>query len=277
MVKITGFADEISSDPQVQIDTLRAENIKYVEFRKVWDTNVLDLGDARLDEYRRMLNDAGIGVSTIGSPVGKIPIDQPFEPELDRFKHSLDVAERMGATYVRIFSYYGPEGGDIVAHRDEVLDRMRRKVETAEGSPFVLFNENEADLYGMAPERCREIIEYCGGREKLIQCFDPGNFVHREIDPWQAWQTLRDLTGYFHIKDGTREPEWHATPAGEGKGRIPDILADAINNLGYDGFLSLEPHLSVAARSHGYSGPELYRKAAQALKKILDDIGADYE
>jgi len=277
MVKITGFADEISQDPAVQIETLQAENIKYLEFRAVWGQNVLALSEDKLREFRTMLDDAGIGVSAIGSPVGKIQITDPFEPELDRFRHSLDVADIMGARYVRVFSYYMPEGEDPAAHRDEVLSRMKQKVDAAQGTPFVLFNENEADLYGMRPERCLEIIEHCGGPARLVQCFDAGNFVHRGMDPWEAWQVLRDVTGYFHIKDGRQDPDWHATPAGEGDGRLPDILQDAIENKGYDGFVSLEPHLAGGDKRSGFSGPELYRKASQALKRVLDAFGAQYE
>ena len=277
MVRITGFADEISDDPKVQIETLRSEGIRYLEFRAVWKTNVLSLPRDRLKEYRRMLDDAGIRVSAIGSPVGKIQIADPFGPELERFKYSLEVADLMGAEYVRIFSYYIPEGDDPERYRGEVLRRMKRKVDAAQGSPLTIFNENEADLYGMRPERCREIIDYCGGRERLIQCFDPGNFVHGGMDPWHAWEILGDVTGYFHIKDGRRDPDWRATPAGEGDGRIPDILADAIRGRGYDGFLSLEPHLAGGDKRSGFSGPDLYRKAAQALKRVLEGIGAEYE
>jgi sugar phosphate isomerase/epimerase len=277
MLKITGFADEISPDPKVQIATLQSESIKYLEFRGVWEKNVLALSADELKQFRTMLDDAGIRVSAIGSPVGKIQIGEPFGPELDRFKYSLDVAATMGAEYVRIFSYYMPEGDDPADHRDEVLSRMKQKVDAAEGAPLTLFNENEADLYGMTPERCLEIIEHCGGRERLVQCFDPGNFVHGAMNPWDAWQVLEDVTGYFHIKDGTRDPEWHATPAGEGDGCIPRILADAITSKGYDGFLSLEPHLAGGDKTRGFSGPENYKRASVALKKVLDDIGAAYE
>ncbi len=277
MLKITGFADEISSDAREQIATLQAENIKYLEFRGVWGQNVLALPKDKLREYRRMLDDAGIRVSAIGSPVGKIKISEPFEPELERFKHSLDVADLMGAQYVRIFSYYLPKGDDPAKYRDEVLRRMKAKVDAGQGAPFTLFNENESELYGQAPERCLEIIEHCGGRKRLIQCFDPANFVVQRIDPLKAWAILKNVTGYFHIKDWTLPPNAHSAPAGEGDGCIPEILRDAVLNHGYDGFLSLEPHLSSGGQFSGFSGPDNYRRAAQALKKIIEGFGGKYE
>lgn len=278
MFRITGFADEISTDPAVQIETLTGENIRYIEFRGVWGKNVLALSNDELRQYKKMLDDAGIKVSTIGSPVGKIRIDQPFPPELDRFRHSLDVADMMGAQWVRIFSYYPPEGGRrITEFRDEVLDRMAAKVEAAQGSPFKLFNENETELFGEEAENNLEIINHCGGPDKLAQCFDPANFVHEKLDPWHAWQVLGPVTRYFHIKDITYPPEKKFKPAGQGDGRIPDILKDALTRFNYDGFVSLEPHLFAGGKMGGTTGPELYKTASQALKKVLEDIGADYE
>ncbi len=278
MFRITGFADEIGPDPKLQIETLQSEDIKYLEFRAVWGKNVLALSNDELKEFKRMLDDGGIGVSAIGSPVGKIRIDQPFEPELDRFRHSLDVAAVMGAEWVRVFSYYPPEGGKrITDFRDEVLERMSRKVEAAAGSPFKIFNENESELYGEEAEHNLEIIEHCGGTDKVAQCFDPANFVYNKLDPWQAWQVLGPVTRYFHIKDVTYPPNRQFKPAGLGDGRIPDILKDAMTRFDYDGFVSLEPHLSAGGKMAGFTGPELYKQAAQGLKKVLSDIGAQYE
>lgn len=278
MFRITGFADEIGPDPALQIDTLKSENIRYIEFRAVWGKNVLALSQDELKQYKRMLDDAGIAVSAIGSPVGKIRIDEPFEPELVRFRHSLDVAQIMGAPWVRVFSYYPPEGGRrIQEFRDEVLDRMLKKVEAAAGAPVKLFNENETELYGEEPQNNLEIVNHCGGVEKLAQCFDPANFVYKKLDPWQAWQLLAPVTRYFHIKDITYPPNRQFKPAGQGDGRIPDILKDAMTRFNYDGFVSLEPHLTAGGKMAGHTGPELYKTASQALKSVLESIGAQYE
>ena len=46
---------------------------------------------------------------------------------------------------------------------------------------------------------------------------------------------------------------------------------------GFDGFVSLEPHLKKAEQFMGHSGPELFVVAIRALKKVLNDIGAEYD
>jgi len=97
MIRLTGFADEIGPDLDLQINTLRAEHMQYLELRAVWETNVLDLTKAQRREVKDRLDDAGVGVSSIGSPIGKAPIDSPWAEHLERFRHCLDVAEFFAA------------------------------------------------------------------------------------------------------------------------------------------------------------------------------------
>ena len=110
MWTLTGFADEISPDLDEQLDSLARESIRYMELRSVWNTNVLDLTDEELDEVRSSVFARGVSVSSIGSPIGKVPITNPFGPHLGRFRRALYVAAVMQAPYVRVFSFFIPEG-----------------------------------------------------------------------------------------------------------------------------------------------------------------------
>lgn len=273
MIRLTGFADEIGPDLELQVATLAAEAIGHLELRGVWDTNVLDLSDKQRREIKRRLGDAGIGVSAIGSPIGKVRIDQPWPEHVERFKVALDAAEYFGAPYVRLFSYYPPEGGRIADHRDEVIRRLTEQVEMARGRPVRLLHENERDIYGERTEACLDIATHVPGMGLI---FDPANFVQAGVKPAEAWAALHRYVEYFHIKDALAEGG-KVVPAGEGDGDIPAVLRDAILERDYDGFLSLEPHLAVAGQFAGFSGPDLFRKAAQALKRILGDLGVAYE
>jgi len=273
MIRLSGFADEIGPDLDLQIATLQAEAMHYLELRAVWDTNVLDLTEDQRRTVKDRLGGAGIAVSSIGSPIGKVRIDEPWQDHVDRFRHCLDVAEFFEAPYIRLFSYYPPEGGSIADHRDEVIRRLQEQVEMAKDRPVTLLHENEADIYGMRTEACVDIAENVPG---LGLIFDPANFVHAGVDTVQAWHALRDRVVYFHIKD-MRAEDHQCVPAGEGAGHIPEILADAVCELGYEGFVSLEPHLAVAGRNAGYSGPDLFRTAVQKVKAILEGMGADHD
>jgi len=273
MIQLSGFADEIGPDLGLQIETLASENMKFLELRGVWDTNVLDLSSDQRAEVRERLGDAGIRVSSIGSPIGKVRIDEPWADHVERFKAALDAAEFFEAPYIRLFSYYPPEDGTIADHRDEVIRRLNEQVEMAAGRAVTLLHENEADIYGEKPDACLDLHENVPG---LKAVFDPANFVQAAVKPAEAWAALKEHVVYFHIKDavaGTGK----VVPAGEGDGDIPEILREAICERGYSGFISLEPHLAVAGQFAGFSGPDLFKKAVQTLKKILDDLGAEYD
>lgn len=89
MITLTGFADEVSFDLGEQIELLTALGIRHVEFRSAWRTKVLDLTEEQLHEAKRMLDAAGIALSSVGSDIGKIQITDPFEEHLERARHAV--------------------------------------------------------------------------------------------------------------------------------------------------------------------------------------------
>lgn len=95
MWTLTGFADEISPELDEQLETLAEESMRYMELRGVWNTNVLDLTDGELRKVRSAVSGRGVGISSIGSPIGKGPITDPFGPHLVRFRRALHVADLM--------------------------------------------------------------------------------------------------------------------------------------------------------------------------------------
>ncbi|MDK1032638.1 MAG: sugar phosphate isomerase/epimerase [Planctomycetia bacterium] len=273
MMTITGFADEIGPDLEEQIKILAEENIKFVELRGIWDTNVLKLSADQQAEAKGRLADAGIGISAIGSPIGKVRIDEDWPKHLDDFRVTMDQAEFFDTRYIRLFSYYPPEGKNIVDFRDEVMRRMAEKTALAEKRGIILLHENERGIYGETAERCIEMTRTVNS-PSLRLIFDPANFVNDGIVPLDAWPVMRDEVVYFHIKDMKKGGEF--VPAGEGDGDIAEILADAAKR-GYEGFLSLEPHLAAGGQFGGFSGPENFKRASRGLKEILEKLGIQYE
>jgi sugar phosphate isomerase/epimerase len=278
MFVLSAFADEIDPDPQKQVDVLKGCGIRHIELRSILKTNVLDLTDLQVAELKALLDREGFRLSAIGSPIGKVGIDQPFEPHLQRFRRALELCKRFETPRMRIFSYYLTEGGDWDDWRREVLDRMWQKVALAEKAGVRLLHENEHRIYGDSPERVRDlmqtVLEQVPG-PWLAAVYDPANYVFCGYDPWEGWQKTKEWTAHFHIKDWT-VGEKHGRPAGEGQGRIPEVMADAVQRK-YDGFATLEPHLLGGGPTGGVTGPELFPKAADAFKKILDQVGAEYQ
>jgi sugar phosphate isomerase/epimerase len=270
MFTLSGFADEIAPELEVQLDTLDQLKIRYLELRGVWNKSVMALDADELLRVRDALAERHIAVSAIGSPIGKIKISDPFEPHLDAFRHALDLAEFFGTRYVRMFSFFVPEG-EAERHRAEVMCRLRVLLELAAGRDVLLLHENERHIYGDVPERCLDILETLA-TPQMRMTFDPANFVMCGVRPYdQAYTLLAEYIEYMHIKDGLMA-EQRVVPAGKGDGQIPRILA-ALVERGYDGFLSLEPHLAVAGEFSGFSGPDRFATAATALREVIRTVG----
>lgn len=274
MPTLSAFADEISPDPTIQMDTMEGNGVKFIELRGANGLNVMKFPKEMCAELRKRFTDRGFGVSCIGSPIGKYRIDQDWPTHLDQFKHACDLAEYFGAKFIRIFSYYPPEGKDIANYRGEVLERLDAKLEHIKGRPITLALENESNLYGSLPERCLYMFAGCPSPQ-LVAAFDPGNFVNMNIpDVYNTcWRPMRQHVKYFHIKDFEYGKELTAAvPAGQGHGQIPETLRDAAAD-GYDGFLALEPHLARAEHSTGHTPPPLFKVAVDALRNICGSVG----
>ncbi len=273
MIRISAFADEISPDPVEQVDVLARHGIRHIEFRSIFGTNVLDLADAQHHAFRALLRDRDFELSAIGSPIGKIKANEPFEPHLDRLERALELAEFYACPRIRVFSYYIPEGDDPALHRDEVLRRMAEKARIARERGVALYLENEKGIYGDTAARVSEILEAVDS-PALAHVFDPANYleVGQPID--EAWSLLRGRTAHIHVKDYDSTLKKNV-PAGQGEGQIPRIIAEAISD-GFDGFCTLEPHLVVAEAMYGFTGPDRFGDAARALQGALDRKGIAY-
>jgi sugar phosphate isomerase/epimerase len=273
---LTAFADEISPELNEQLDTLAQESIRYLELRSVWNTNVLDLTDGELERVRSATAQRGIGISSIGSPIGKVPITDAFAPHMERFRRALYVAGVMEAPYVRIFSFFIPKGWDASDYRDEVLERMGALAGEAERSGITLLHENEKGIYGDIPSRCVGILANVDS-PALRAAWDAANFVQCGVRrPYtEGYESLRPYVEYVHVKDALGE-SGRVVPAGEGDGEIPETIS-ALNASGFDGFFSLEPHLASAGTYSGFSGPDLFRKAAGAFKNLLRQQGIEWD
>ena len=104
--------------------------------------------------------------------------------------------------------------------------------------------------------------------------YDAANYVFCGYDPWEGWRRTKGVTAHFHVKDW-KAGQTHGSLAGEGQGRWPEVIAEAAA-AGYDGFATLEPHLLGGGPTGGVTGPELFPRAVDAFKAILERAGATY-
>ncbi len=211
-----------------------------------------------------------MGFSAVGSPLGKFPLNGKLQDQIDDLKTALEHAAALEAPYIRMFSFHIPKGEDPATHRTQVMHWLGEMIKEAEKTSIILAHENEKGIYGDTAERCLDLYENLNS-ENLTGIFDFANFVQCGQKPGEdCWPLLKNHTSYFHIKDARIE-DGKVTPAGEGDGDVERILAEAFAS-GFDNFLTLEPHLSVAAASYGKTSPELFQTAVGSLKNILNRV-----
>lgn len=276
MIRLSAFADEIAADLNTQVEVLRSEGIHFLDFRAAWGTNILDLSDEQVLQARAILDAAHIGVAAIGSPIGKVPVDTSFEVHMQRFERALTVAKMLNTRYIRLFSFYPPahnHAADPATWREEVLKFLHEMTTRAQAAGLVLIHENEKDIYGDTIARNIDLLQSLDS-PSFRAVLDPANYLQCQQTPYpDAYEAVRPWLEYVHVKDvrlnGT------LAVAGEGAGRWPDLL-ERLRADGYDGFLSLEPHLAAAGKYQGFSGPDLFRQASQALQSLLHNMNWQY-
>ena len=235
-IKLCAFADEADDALAGQIKAMQENGIGYLELRTIDQKNVTKFTNDEVKEYKKQLDDAGIKVWSIGSPIGKVKITDDFNVDLDLCKRTVEIANMFGAKTIRMFSFYGT-GGEA-QYRDEVMERLSKYVEAARGSGVTLCHENEKGIYGDNAARCLEIHRAV---PELKSVFDPANFVQVGQDTLEAWEMLEPYVFYGHIKDSRADGS--IVPPGKGLGRISEYLPKFVAK-GCD-MLTLEPHLSV--------------------------------
>jgi len=277
MVKFSAFADEVTTDFDGQLGFLVSNGIRSIEIRSLDNKNVLDLSPRESDEVKKKLDDNGISVSAIASPIGKIKLDQPFEPHLDKFRHAIHLARFFNASYIRVFSYYAPDGKHIDDFRDEVIRRMSVKASLLESSGITMVHENEADIYGCSAAHCADIIRSVASPH-LKQVYDPGNFVwsaHVTNNMQVCWPVLAPYVAHVHIKDWKLGSTTAGSIPGEGDGQVKELLA-TLSAINYAGYITLEPHLLHGGQFGGTTGPELFGRAIHATRMLCDAVGLEY-
>ena len=238
--QIFAFADESGAMIDHQIEAMLRNHLQGLEIRNVDRENISAISLEKAREVRRKLDDAGLITWSIGSPLGKIDIEKDdFEAHLDALRHTLELADILGAKNIRMFSFFIPAGKDPAAFRNEVLDRLHRMAEVSAGSGIALCHENEKGIYGDTASRCHDLLTEV---PELRGVFDPANFVQCGQDTLEAWDLLKDRIYYMHIKDALFRDS-SVVPAGKGDGHVREVLSAFLAQGG--AHLTVEPHLAV--------------------------------
>jgi sugar phosphate isomerase/epimerase len=287
-VRISGFSDEIAANFDEQLRVVTSLGMSNICLRAADGKGIAEFSvdEARVDLLPR-LRAAGVGVSGLGSPIGKIDIgdEHGFVRQLAQLEVLCGVAATLETRCIRMFSFYIPRGADPDDYADVVLAKVRQFEEIARRHGITLVLENEKHLFGDIGRRCDWLLRSIDSPH-LRAAFDFANFVQCDDDPVACWGLLRDYVADIHVKDA-RYGEKGNVLCGTGDGRIGDLLDEALGG-GFSGFFTLEPHLATfdtfasLEREAGVSpmpvgafqsGAEAYGAQYAALQSLLAEAG----
>jgi len=285
---ISGFADEISSDFDKQLETVTGLGMHYISLRSADGKGIADYTAKEVEEkLLPRLEKAGVKVSSLGSPIGKVGVEdeEGFEKQLKQLDMLCRICKVLDCRYIRMFSFYIPEGKNPEDYKETVIEKLKKFCEIAEKYEVTLIHENEKDIYGDIGTRCRTLMDALES-PYFKSAFDFANFVQCGEDTKECWEMLKDTVVYIHIKDAVSTDKENVV-CGTGEGKIKEILDQAINQEGYEGFLTLEPHLvlfdalaslettaaeNIIKENKAKDGAEGYTMQYRALCGILESI-----
>ena len=318
-ILLSGFADEAANDKTLdqQFSAFAALGMRYFSIRFVdagnGIKNVMALNDSELETVKQKINEYGLSVSSLGSPIGKtklLDVDdgtttpyRPFDQYLaEDVPRACELTNALGAKLIRGFSFYHPRGSDIEDHFAQAVDQIGKIVDVCDSHGLTYGLEVEANLVGQTGDYLARINQQVN-RDAMLLIFDGGNLVTMGLsteEVFQQYVAMKPGLGWIHIKDfanpnpGARvehvdeEALKHFVPADIGDSGHEKIFQDLVSFLpeldarmkkrGAPGvFIDLEPHVKGGGQFGGFSGPDGFGVALRGLCRVLDKTGIDYQ
>ncbi len=274
MIHLCAFSDEAGTSLQEQIDALHRNGIRLMEIRTVDGENIANITVEKAQQIGGILKENNIQVWSIGSPLGKVHLDDSFDlcACLGLTHHLCRLANIFETERIRMFSFY-----DSHDKKELVFHCLRQMQQIAAGYGVTLCHENEKGIYGDTVDHVRDLMENVPG---LKYIYDPANYLQCGESAANSLPALHGSTEYFHIKDVIAHTQ-ELVPAGYGDGNISRL----IEMVRGDTVMTLEPHLKVfdgyagidkegmKNKFHFSSNSEAFDAAVNALKGLLTEQG----
>jgi len=269
---MSGIADEAGKALETQIRAQKELGWDHIEVRQCDETTLSYATDDEFKAFHERLNEAGMQVSCFASAIANWARDiaDPMDEDVKELKTAIPRMQAMGTKYIRVMSYVNKKGWSDADWHKEVVRRLKELARMAEDGGVILCHENCHGWGSLSPENHNQMIAEVDS-PALKTVFDTGNSTNKNRTSWEYYEKLdKDHIVYVHLKDMKREDE-RATWIGEGDSEVERILRDLFGR-GYDGGLSIEPHIAAVIHEGKQSDPELmyntyveYGRRAQAL------------
>ena len=288
---LSGFADEAANDIEGQIRATRELGWSHIEARAIGGVNITKIDDAAFDRVCDTLDSAGIRINCFGSEVANWAqsIHEPPDESYQEMRRAIPRMQRLGVRYIRVMSFQSPHEpcSPLSDTGREVIRRMKEITRIAEDGGVTCVHENCKSWGGLSQEHTLRLLEEVASPSlKLV--FDTGNPVemdscigeppHEKQDALAFYQAVGQHIVHIHIKDASmKNGKLVYTYPGEGEGRVREICAN-LHKCGYDGGITIEPHLAVVHHDASVCAPEevrfsQYVEYGRRLEKLLEEMG----
>ena len=262
---LTGIGDEAGNTIDAQIRAAQELGWKHLEMRGVEvpgfpKANFHDIPDKAFEMALGRLVEADVSVYCFGSTIMNWAknVNTPFEVTLDEVTRCIPRMQRVGTKFVRIMSFKPGDAEEKIPA--VVFERVREVTTRFLDAGITPVHENCMNYGGMSWQHALQLLEKAPGLKWLFDTANPVFNADRmkpkpwpQQDPWEFWTNIRDHVVHIHVKDATWNPgkkdadyNW----PGEGRGRVRDILRDALAR-GFDAGISIEPHMVVVFHDAG--------------------------
>lgn len=274
---ISGFADEVSDNLDLQIKALRELGWDHIDLRTVDGRNVSSLTDDEFDRVYQKLADNNIAISCFGSTIANWSRDArgSYEVDVAEMATSLRHMRKANVRYIRIMSYRVDAPVKLGSNLESTIFRnIKNIVRMAADSGVICLHENCETWGGQSCDHSLRLLEEVDSPAlKLV--FDTGNpvsmFSVSDTEPFpyqdslEFFQRVREHVAYIHIKDARRENNsLYYTFPGRGMGRIKEILA-LVREHDMSVPIAIEPHVAVV-----FHDPSIKATFAQRWRNFID-------
>ena len=271
----SGIADEAGKPLDAQIRAHKELGWQHIEIRNVNETTLAYASDAEFDAIRGALEEAGLRVSCFASQIANWARDimGPLEKDLDELRRATPRMRKMETPFIRVMSWVNKSEVEEAKWRSESIRRMKELARVAEDGGVTLVHENCDGWGGLGPKQTLDLLAEVNS-PALQLVFDTGNVLSHGHDTWDYYSQVKPHAVYVHIKDWSREKN-EATFPGEGDSEVRRILADLFAS-GYDGGLSIEPHIKAQVHLGTESDPkamyDTYVEYGRRLLALVADV-----
>ena len=251
------ITDEASQDPGSFLPLARQCSISRVELRSVWNTHVMELDRGQKAELRQRLDDGGVAVCCIASPVFKSHVQDDERAALEKLKRAVDTAGFFDAPLVRVFSFWRAEHRD--AHLPRVRDILWRATAVVAGSRVRLGIENGRRTMHAPGRELGQLLRELD-TPALAAVWDPSNALTSGLEPRpviDGYPHVAPYVAHVHLKDPLVSRDGPVTFVDIGSGDLGvDRQIESLRADHYTGCVSLETHwrpdrrLAPAALDH---------------------------